>query len=241
MGNGVGTMGMALVPFLVMWVAMMVAMMFPSVAPVAILWSRTIVRRSEGARRATRLASFVAGYAVAWALGGIPAYLACLLFERWLSAAPATAGWLGGAVFITAGAYQLTPLKDLCLRHCRTPLGLLSHYTGMRGPAVDFRIGLHHGLYCFACCAGLMAILVVVGVMNLAAMVALTAVVFAEKVLSVGPSIARVTGVAFLLAALATVARPEWFPGLRSPGAACHESAAPVPIHADDVTLGASR
>ena len=75
------------------------------------------------------------------------------------------------AAFAAAGLYQLTPLKDLCLSHCRSPLGLLLHYGSYRGKARDLRVGVHHGGYCLGCCWALMVILIAVGVMNIAAMV----------------------------------------------------------------------
>src|SRR5437899_8649396 len=88
MGVGPGTMGMALPLFLAMWVAMMAAMMFPSVAPIAILWSRAIVARSTGAERAIRIAEFVGGYLLAWSAYGLVAFLALLGTERLVDASP---------------------------------------------------------------------------------------------------------------------------------------------------------
>ena len=167
MGNGAGTMGMSFVAFVAMWTAMMAAMMFPSMAPVAILWTRSIVRRSSSAVASYRIALFVTGYLLAWAFAGVLAFFGLALFEQVLVLAGNHAGWLGAAIFVTAGVYQLTSFKDVCLRHCRSPMSLLVHYTSFRGPAIDLRVGFHHGLYCVACCWGLMLILVAVGVMNI--------------------------------------------------------------------------
>lgn len=107
-------------------------------------------------------------------------------------------GWIGGAIFVTAGVYQLTSFKDVCLRHCRSPMSLLAYYTSFRGPAIDMRVGIHHGIYCVGCCWGLMLILVAVGVMNILAMAVLTIIIFAEKALRHGMLITRLTGVSFL-------------------------------------------
>jgi predicted metal-binding membrane protein len=127
-------------------------------------------------------------YLLAWAFAGVLAFLGLMLFEQVLVLAGKHAGWLGAAIFVTAGVYQLTSFKDVCLRHCRSPMSLLVHYTSFRGPGIDLRVGFHHGLYCVACCWGLMLILVAVGVMNIPAMALLTVVIFAEKLLRKRPS-----------------------------------------------------
>jgi predicted metal-binding membrane protein len=135
---------------------------------------------------------------VAWAFAGVIAFFGLALFEQVLVLAGSNAGWLGAAIFVTAGVYQPTSFKDVCLRHCRSPMSLLLHYTSFRGPAIDLRVGFHHGLYCVACCWGLMLILVAVGVMNIPAMAALTIVIFAEKLLRHGLLIARLIRYLFL-------------------------------------------
>ena len=126
MGNGAGTMGMPFGSFVVMWTAMMAAMMFPSVAPVAILWTRSIVYRLSGLAALSRIALFVSGYLLAWAFAGVVAFFGLVLFERVLLLAGSNAGWLGAAIFVTAGVYQFTSFKDVCLRHCRSPMSLAS-------------------------------------------------------------------------------------------------------------------
>jgi predicted metal-binding membrane protein len=215
MGNGAGTMGMSIVAFVAMWTAMMAAMMFPSMAPIAILWTRSILRQRWNAVAYGRIALFAFGYLLAWALVGVFAFFGLALFEQTLLLTGKHGRWLGAAIFAIAGIYQLTSFKDVCLRHCRSPMSLLTHYTGFRGPAIDIRVGIHHGLYCIACCWGLMLILVAAGVMNILAMVVLTIVIFAEKMLPHGLLIARITGVCFFAAAVAVVIWPSAFPGLR--------------------------
>jgi predicted metal-binding membrane protein len=216
MGVGLGTMGLALVPFLALWVVMMAAMMFPSVAPVAIVWSKVIRRTSAGWRRASRLSSFVTGYLIAWTAFGIAAYVALLGTQRLVEARPGAAPWLGAAVFAVAGLYQLTPLKQACLRHCRSPMSALLHYGNFKGPARDLRVGIHHGFYCVGCCWGLMIVLVAVGVMNVAAMVALAVIIFVEKLWRHGAGLSKVVGVAFCLIAALVPFAPWLLPGLRA-------------------------
>jgi predicted metal-binding membrane protein len=98
---------------------------------------------------------------------------------------PETAARIGGAVLVAAGLYQLSPLKDLCLSQCRTPVGFImtSWRDGILGA---LRMGLRHGAYCLGCCWLLFAILFPLGMMNIAAMAAVTALVFAEKTLPWG-------------------------------------------------------
>ena len=136
-----------------------------------------------------RIAGLVVGYLAVWAAAGLPAY-----GLAWL------AGWLTGthpgAAHTSwpwqssprAGVYQLSRLKDRCLAHCRSPLALLLHYGSYRGRFRDLRAGAHHGGYCLGCCWGLMVILIAVGVMNVAAMVGLAALVLIEKTWRWGPS-----------------------------------------------------
>jgi len=144
---------------------------------------------------------------------GLPAYLLTSVAERVVEARPGVASALTAGVFATCGLYQLAPLKTRCLRHCRSPLSLLLHYGSYRGGLRDVRAGLHHGTYCLGCCWALMTLFTVVGVMNVAAMVALAAVVLAEKVRRHGEVVARAAGVTALAAAVAVL----WMAGL-APG-----------------------
>jgi predicted metal-binding membrane protein len=218
MGIGVGTMGMALPLFLGMWVAMMAAMMFPAMAPVAILWVRGITRRpgATGTDRAGRIAGFALGYLVAWTIYGLIAFAALIGTQRLVDASPEGAKWLGVGIFAAAGLYQLTPLKDACLTHCRSPIMAFLHYANFKGRARDLRVGVHHGLYCVGCCWGMMLVLVAVGVMNVAAMAGLAAVIFLEKIWVRGPQLVRAVAVAFLVLAVLAVFHPALLPGLHS-------------------------
>jgi predicted metal-binding membrane protein len=208
MAGMTGTMGLGLAAFVPVWTLMMAAMMLPSVTPLAALYAKTLQ-----SNRTARVAGLAAGYLAVWAVAGLPAY-----------GLASAAGWLTGqhpdaahvaavTVFAGCGLYQLSRLKDRCLAHCRSPLALLLHYGSYRGRFRDLRVGAHHGGYCLGCCWGLMALLVAVGVMNVAAMVGLAALVLVEKVWKWGPAAGRLAGAAALSLALAVI----WFPWL-APG-----------------------
>jgi predicted metal-binding membrane protein len=121
-------------------------------------------------------------------------------------------------VLIGAGVFQLTPLKQVCLRHCRSPIGfLLGHWrAGWRGALA---MGWAHAVYCLGCCWALMLVLVVAGAMGLPWVLLIACVVAAEKVLPHGDAIARVTGVALVLLGVAVAVRPALATALRSSGA----------------------
>ena len=216
MGVGPGTMGLSLAAFLFVWVVMMAAMMFPSVAPMAVVWIRSVAARPTTQERVFGVASFLAGYLLAWATFGVAVYVVLLGAGRLAAGAPDAALWAGAAIFAVAGVYQLTPLKDACLRHCRTPVGSLFHYASYRGPGRDLRVGMHHGLYCVGCCWGLMIVLVAVGAMNVPAMVALAGVILIEKVWRHGPAFSRAVGVSLLVLAALAPFIPSLLPGLRA-------------------------
>ena len=214
MGSGPGTMGLALVPFLGLWVLMMAAMMLPSVAPVAVLWTRLISGASAGAGRAVRMSAFLAGYLLTWAAVGVVAFAALAGTGRLLTASPVAAKWLGVAIFITAGVYQLSPWKDWCLRRCRSPIGALMYYLGFKGHSRDVRVGLHHGATCAGCCWGLMIVLIAVGAMNVAVMAGLAVVIFVEKLWRYGKPFGQAVGVALVAIGVLAIWFPWLLPGL---------------------------
>ncbi|HUH91720.1 MAG TPA: DUF2182 domain-containing protein [Casimicrobiaceae bacterium] len=193
---------------LTMWVVMMVAMMVPTAMPAVLLYQRVVAERDTSTRAAALTAFFVAGYVLAWSLFAVAATLVQWALHGAAVLSPAmrlTGPVIGGAVLILAGVYQWTPLKHACLVRCRTPLAfLLNAWRGGRIGALA--MGLRHGAYCTACCWLLMAILFVVGVMNLAWIVALTALVLAEKLLPNGDRLARASGVALAVWGLYLIA-----------------------------------
>ena len=194
------TLAYGIVVFL-MWGIMMVAMMLPSVAPVTLLIAGIAKRRSEaGTAPGLSTASFVCGYLAVWF--GFAAVATLLQWQldraELLSEAMALGSTLvAGAVLIAAGIYQLTPLKQACLRHCRSPLEFLLHHWQSGAPGA-FVSGARHGAFCFGCCWMLMALLFVGGIMNLAWIAGIALIVLIEKTLPWGGRMARATGIVLI-------------------------------------------
>jgi predicted metal-binding membrane protein len=186
-----------------MWAAMMIAMMLPSAAPMLSLFAGT-----EGGRRPGTVIAFASGYVIVWiAFSVAAAILQARLQEQMLlsSTLATTSSWLGAGLLAIAGVYQLTPLKDACLFRCRSPLGfLLSRWREGIGGAL--RMGIRHGAYCLGCCWALMALLFVGGVMNLAWVAVLAVFVLAEK-MTRGPWLSRISGVVLLVWAVWVASR----------------------------------
>lgn len=202
------TMGRSAPLFLGTWVAMMAAMMFPAAAPMVVTYARV-----PPARRGSS-SLFTASYIALWFAFGAVCYLigagAETLVGRseWLGM---NWGRAGGGLLVLAGLYQLTPLKDVCLRHCRAPVVfVMEHWR--EGNIGAVRMGFRHGIYCFGCCWLLFLVLVPIGVMNIAAMAAVAFVVFAEKVLPSGRSFARAAAVGLVAYGGLVVARPALLP-----------------------------
>ena len=215
MGHDMGpdlTMGGSWPLFLAMWVAMMVAMMFPAAAPMVVMYGR--MRHNDP----PSVALFTGSYIVLWFVFGVGAYLLSAAVESAASGSEWVAmnwGRAGGLLLVMAGVYQLTPLKEVCLRHCRSPLSfVMTRWRDGRGGAV--RMGLMHGLYCVGCCWLLFLILIPLGVMNVAAMVAVAALVFAEKVLPHGRGIGVIAATALILYGIAVAAHPSLLPTVAS-------------------------
>jgi predicted metal-binding membrane protein len=192
--------------FLLLWVVMMAAMMLPSVAPVASMYL-TVLRKRRDGMAAAHTAALVAGYLLAWTGFGVAAFgisrALGKLAPMGMNMAPSRlAVWSAAITLAVAGVYQFTPLKARCLRHCRSPLGFLLHFGNYSGRLRDVRVGVYHGGYCVGCCWSLMLVLVAVGVMNMAWMVALTAVVFVEKVWRSGKAFGAAVGGALILTGL---------------------------------------
>jgi predicted metal-binding membrane protein len=194
--------------FLLMWLTMMVAMMFPTIAPMVLAHRLVVRHRGEGAFPSV---AFVVGYLVVWtAIGLVP--LAIFLGFRDLSEDQPVTAWLpriSGLVLIGAGLYQFTPWKRVCLRACRTPLSfMMTHDFGSGAPGA-LKAGVSHGAYCLGCCWALMAVLVVVGLMNLVWMAALALVFLAEKNWQHGVLLNRVVGTAVAVLGCAILLYPD--------------------------------
>lgn len=184
-----------------MWVAMMAAMMLPGAAPVLLLHATIARRRREGGGAASGAGLFALGYLLVWSTVavGATALQAALDAGRLLSHAMALSSQaLAGLLLLAAGLYQWSPLKQACLRQCRSPLEfLLAHWRD--GPAGAVAMGLRHGLVCLGCCWALMGLLFVGGTMSLAWAAALAVVVAVEKAAPGGPWIGRALGVLLML------------------------------------------
>jgi predicted metal-binding membrane protein len=218
MDSAPGTMGYGLAGFLAFWTVMMAAMMLPGVAPVGGLYARAIRVQAAGRQtRAARVAGLVSGYLFTWAAFGLAAFAIADLTGRLASDHPDAARWAGAAVLVAAGAYQFTPVKNRCLSHCRSPLGIVLHVGSYRGPLRDVRAGLYHGAYCIGCCWGLMVALIALGVMDLRWMAALAAVVVLERTWRYGWATAYVVGVALIVLGLLAPSHPGIIPGLHGP------------------------
>ena len=214
-GTDLGGVGM----FAGLWVTMTAAMMLPSTLPMGVAVRAAADGRGGRTPSAAVLGLFTAGYVAAWTAYGLAVYGAYRLVA---AHRPAALAWdrqgplVAGAAVALAGAYQLTPLKRACLRHCRTPLAFVMH-RWRPGPAGAVAMGLEHGAWCLGCCIGLMLALLAVGVMSLGWMAVAAAAIFAEKVLPFG---ARLTvPIAVCLLALGTLiaVAPERTPGLTQP------------------------
>jgi len=195
--------------FLAMWTTMMVAMMFPTIAPIVLLHRMVMRRQHAGAWPSV---SFVAGYLIVWSVAGLVPLVALLGFGElrdggtWVERA-------AGGVLVVAGAYQFTRWKALCQKACRSPLTFLATHDFGSGLVGTLRAGASHGLYCLGCCWALMTVLLVVGVMNLAWMAALAVVFLVEKNWRYGEALTRVVGTAVLVLGLAVVVQPDLLPG----------------------------
>ncbi|MGL3805434.1 DUF2182 domain-containing protein [Paeniglutamicibacter sp. R2-26] len=214
MPSGPGAMGLGVAGYLAGWELMMAAMMLPALAPLLGIYLRSLRSVPNPWVRAARTAALVVGYLAAWAVFGILAYGASILGGALAALAPTAAPWVGAGLLAAAGAYQLTPLKNFCLRHCRSPVTLLLHVSGYKGPLRDVRAGIYHGAYCTGCCWGLMLVLVIVGTMNLAWMAVIAAVVLLEKTWRHGIAFSRVVGACLIVFAVMVPFFPELLPGL---------------------------
>ena len=208
------TMGMKAPLFLAVWMIMMIAMMFPTAAPMVLTFHRVQAGKRGRGEPFVSTGFFVAAYMLLWGAMGALAFAGAAggeLIAAHAGMSAATAARIGGALLLMAGAYQLSPLKDLCLAKCRTPIGfILTSWRDGQWGAV--RMGLEHGLFCLGCCWLLFLALFPLGIMNIAAMAVVTLLIFAEKTLPSGERIAKLSGVALLLYGAAVLVFPQALP-----------------------------
>jgi len=210
MDAGPGTDLGALGWFIGIWVTMMAAMMLPSTAPAVLMFARV--------RRGAPTWLFVLGYLLAWTGYGLVAFgvyrgirAAAPAFLAWDERGP----WVAGGALVAAGLYQLTPLKTLCLRHCRSPLHLLLR--GRPGRLGAVHMWIEHGGFCVGCCTGLMLALFALGVMSLFWMAVVAAAILVEKTLPGGEAFARLLAVVLVALGIWVAAAPGSVPGLEQP------------------------
>jgi predicted metal-binding membrane protein len=214
MDDGPGTELGPLGWFLSVWVVMMAAMMFPSVSPTVALYSRMTRTRAPLAPLV-----FTFGYLLYWSAAGVVAFaisnLGAGLLRDELSWDRA-GRWVAGSILAAAALYELTPLKDVCLGKCRSPLGfLLGSWRG--GLSGALQMGAKHGAWCVGCCWALMAALFALGVMSIAWMAFVAALIAAEKMLPWRRAATYGTAVILLLLAVMLIAAPDAIPGLTIP------------------------
>jgi predicted metal-binding membrane protein len=214
MDEGPGTPPGALGWFLGVWIVMMAAMMLPSVSPTVALYARMTRRRAPWAPLA-----FSAGYLLTWSAAGLLAYGVFVLGRELAGDALAWDGagrWLAGGTLLLAAVYELAPLKDVCLSHCRSPLGfLVGHWRGGLSGAV--RMGARHGAWCLGCCWALMASLFALGVMSIAAMAFVAALIAFEKTVPWKRAATWGTAAVLVVLGVLLIAAPDVIPGLTVP------------------------
>jgi len=177
--------GMTFALMFVMWTIMMIGMMLPSAAPMILIYARVGRRAMAQGRPLAATGYFATGYLLAWVVFSLAATLGQGALQRSLLLSPmmmSASAVFSGLVLIAAGVFQWTPFKNACLQHCQSPLVFIQRHGGFRRePRGSLAIGFRAGLYCVGCCWALMALLFVVGVMNLVWIAALTVFVLAEK------------------------------------------------------------
>lgn len=197
---GVGWAPVSIVMTFLMWAVMMVGMMVPSAAPMILAFANINRRRREQGNPYVPTMVFLSGYLLVWFGFSMAATSAQVGFSLTLLLSPMMASAnpvFGGVLLLAAGAFQLSPLKSVCLRHCRTTMGFITNdwREGRRGALL---MGLHHGAYCLGCCWALMGLLFLLGVMNLLWIATLAAFVLLEKVAPAGQWIGRAAGIGLI-------------------------------------------
>jgi predicted metal-binding membrane protein len=216
-GTDLGTLGW----FVGVWVVMMAAMMFPSVSPTVALYSRMTKSREPLAPLV-----FSGGYLLTWTAAGLLAFAVSDLGGGLVGDALSwdRAGrWVAGGILVVAAVYELTPLKDVCLSKCRSPLGfLLGSWRG--GVSGALQMGAKHGAWCVGCCWALMAALFALGVMSIAWMAFVAALIAVEKILPWRRVAIWGTAAVLLVLGALLVAAPDAIPGLTIPGSGMMDS-----------------
>ena len=224
-GMGLGGLGF----YVTVWVVMMAAMMFPSVAPTVLMYDRLREGHRDRGKGAApdATALFVSGYLLVWTAAGLGAYG---LFELVRAIDPAFLAWdeagryVAGGVIVAAAVYQVTPLKRACLVKCRSPMMFLAE-RWRHGRTGALELGIRHGAWCLGCCWALMAALFAVGVMSLGWMALVAAFIAAEKLLPWPNAARRAVAVLLLALGLGVAFAPAEVPGFAEPEGTMHGGA----------------
>jgi len=213
--------------FVSVWIVMMAAMMFPSISPTIALYARMTKQRSV-----LLPLFFATGYLVTWAAAGVAAFVINVLIDRvggdvlsWDRAGR----WIAGATLVVAAVYQVTPLKDVCLGKCRSPLGFLLG-SWREGKAGALQMGAKNGAWCVGCCWALMAALFALGVMSVAWMALIAGVIAVEKMLPWRQVATYATAALLLCLGALVLIGPSTIPGFTTPS--------PSPMHDMPVMSG---
>ncbi len=208
------SMGLGAPLFVCVWTVMTVAMMFPSAAPMALAFHKAQAGRRRRGHAFVGTWAFLAGYMLIWIASGLVAHGGARAAEAVamaLALSAETSARIGGLLLVAAGLYQLTPLKDLCLTKCRSPMSFIM--TSWReGTLGALQMGALHGTWCLGCCWLLCAIMFPLGMMNVAALASLTIIVFAEKTLAWGAVVAKAMGVILFAYGLLIIIQPRSLP-----------------------------
>jgi len=219
--TGLGSFGW----FLGVWVVMMAAMMFPSVAPTVALYSRMTKQRSP-----LSPILFAAGYLVTWAAAGVAAFAIGVTLNSIagnLFAWDRAGRWTAGGTLVVAAVYELTPLKDVCLGKCRSPLGFLLG-SWREGPSGAFRMGAKNGAWCVGCCWALMAALFALGVMSIVWMAVIAGLIAFEKTVPWRRVASYGTAAVLLALGVLVLTTPSAVPGLTNPSDAHMDQMTPM-------------
>jgi len=208
------TMGMSAPLWIALWIVMMVAIMFPTAAPMIMMFARIHAKRAERGQTFVPTWIFAGSYLLLWSVAGIVAYGAAVAGDKladqsmWVMD---NAARIGGGVLIAAGLYQLSPFKNVCLNNCRSPMSFILN-SWRNGYGGSFRMGLEHGAYCLGCCWLLFLILFPLGMMSIAVLALITLLIFAEKSTAFGRQIAVLAAVALIVYGTVVIFVPDALP-----------------------------
>jgi len=208
------TMGLGAPLFIALWIVMMAAIMFPTAAPMILMFARIYSGRRKRGQSFVPTWVFTTAYLLVWSATGFGAYAVAAGGDALARESPwimDNAPRFGGGLLVLAGIYQLTPLKSVCLSKCRTPLSFLMN-SWRDGHGGAFRMGIEHGVFCLGCCWLLFLILFPLGMMNLIVLALITALIFAEKSLPIGRQVAGAAALALVLYGAVVIVQPEALP-----------------------------